>query len=288
MEELQLQQVLHMNGGEGDTSYAKNSTYQKLVLTKVKPVLEKCIQVLVSNCSLPIKCIRVADLGCSSGPNTFSTVLGIIESIDKAWHEMINHLEPPPRIQVFLNDLFGNDFKTIFKWLPDFYEKLEKENGRKNGTCLIAAMPGSFYGRLFPDHSMHFLHSSYCLHWLSQVPNGLVTESGIPLNKGSIYFTKASPPHVHKAYLDQFTKDFTMFLRMHSEELVPLGQILLTFMCKGEESDGSNISDLLEMALNDLVLEGHVKEEKLDAFNIPVYAPSLEEAKCIIEVLSKF
>ncbi|KAL3523682.1 hypothetical protein ACH5RR_016516 [Cinchona calisaya] len=264
--------------------FAKN-TEKKLVLTKVKPVLEKCIQDLFSSCSLPIRCITVADLGCSSGPNTVSTVLEIIESIDKAWHEMINHHHEPPRIQVFLNDLFGNDFNTVFKLLPGFYEKLEKENGRKYGSCLVAAMPGSFYGRLFPDHSVHFLHSSYSLHWLSQVPSGLVTESGIPLNKGSIYFAKTSPPHVHKAYLDQFTKDFTMFLRMHSEELVPRGHILLTFMCKGDEIDGSNniLELLLDKAINDLVVEGHVEEEKLDSFNIPLYAPSVEEAKYIIE-----
>ncbi|CDO99942.1 unnamed protein product [Coffea canephora] len=274
---MELQRVLHMSGGEGDTSYAKNSSYQ------VKPVLEQCIQELLrTNLPYDEKCIRVADLGCSSGPNTLLTVSDIIQSIDKVSQEMDNEFALPT-IQVFLNDLFENDFNTVIKSLPSFYRKLEKENGRKIGSCLIAAMPGSFYGRLFPEQSVHFLHSSYSLHWLSQVPNGLVTESGISANKGSIYSSKASPPAIQKAYLDQFTKDFTTFLRMHSEELVSHGRILLTFMCKGDEFDGPNILDLLEVAINDLVVEGSLEEEKLDSFNVPIYAPSVEEVRHIIE-----
>ena len=63
----------------------------------------------------------------------------------------------------------SNDFNFIFKLLPSFYQKLEESYGRGSRSCFIAAMPGSFYGRLFPDNSMHFIHSSYSLHWLSQV-----------------------------------------------------------------------------------------------------------------------
>nr|XP_027115638.1 probable caffeine synthase 4 isoform X1 [Coffea arabica] len=111
---MELQRVLHMSGGEGDTSYAKNSSYQvclslfdkhthkravtgvKLVLTKVKPVLEQCIQELLrTNLPYNKKCIRVADLGCSSGPNTLLTVSDIIQSIDKVSQEMDNEFALP-------------------------------------------------------------------------------------------------------------------------------------------------------------------------------------------------
>ena len=88
-----------------------------------------------------------------------------------------------------------------------------------------------------------------------QVPSGLVTELGISTNKGSIYSSKASRLPVQKAYLDQFTKDFTTFLRIHSEELLSRGRMLLTCICKGDEFDGPNTMDLLEMAINDLVVE---------------------------------
>nr|AAM18503.1 N-methyltransferase [Coffea arabica] len=279
---MELQEVLHMNGGEGDTSYAKNSSYN-LALAKVKPVLEQCIRELL-RANLPNinNCIKVADLGCASGPNTLLTVRDIVQSIDKVGQEEKNELERPT-IQIFLNDLFQNDFNSVFKLLPSFYRKLEKENGRKIGSCLISAMPGSFYGRLFPEESMHFIHSCYSFHWLSQVPSGLVIELGISANKGSIYSSKGCRPPVQKAYLDQFTKDFTTFLRIHSKELFSRGRMLLTCICKVDEFDEPNPLDLLDMAINDLIVEGLLEEEKLDSFNIPFFTPSAEEVKCIVE-----
>ncbi|XP_027184467.1 theobromine synthase 2-like isoform X1 [Coffea eugenioides] len=300
---MELQAVLHMNGGEGDTSYAKNSSYNVclslylslththrvvLALAKVKPVLEQCIRELL-RANLPNinNCIKVADLGCASGPNTLLTVRDIVQSIDKVGQEEKNELERPT-IQIFLNDLFRNDFNSVFKLLPCFYRKLEKENGRKIGSCLISAMPGSFYGRLFPEESMHFLHSCYSFHWLSQVPSGLVIELGISANKGSIYSSKASRPPVQKAYLDQFTKDFTTFLRIHSKELFSRGRMLLTCICKVDEFDEPNPLDLLDMAINDLIVEGHLEEEKLASFNLPFFTPSAEEVKCIVEEEGSF
>ncbi|XP_028181567.1 3,7-dimethylxanthine N-methyltransferase-like [Glycine soja] len=40
----------------------------------------------------------------------------------------------PATFQFYLNDLFGNDFNTIFKSLPDFYTRLVEDNGHKNET----------------------------------------------------------------------------------------------------------------------------------------------------------
>lgn len=82
---------------------------------------------------------------------------------------MCRHLHRPiPEFQVYLNDLPGNDFNTLFRSLPAFYEKLKKEKGRESSACFIAGVPGSFYGRLFPTGSLDFIHSSSSLHWLSQ------------------------------------------------------------------------------------------------------------------------
>lgn len=91
---------------------------------------------------------------------------------------------------------------------------------------------------------------------LLQVPNGLVTESGIHLNKGCIYIGKTSPPMVRQAYQDQFTKDFTTFLHNRCEELVPHGQLLLTIVGENdEESDGPHAMNILGNVLNDMVVE---------------------------------
>ncbi|CAI9091411.1 OLC1v1026442C1 [Oldenlandia corymbosa var. corymbosa] len=281
-----MEKTFHMIGGEDEASYSRNSSHQRLILRKVKPILEECIQQLLRDMKetdLPNNCIKVADLGCCSGPNTFLTIQLMIKSIDKTWSKISN--TKLPTIQYFLNDLVSNDFNLVFKGLPRVYENLEKENGRKCGSFLIAAMPGSFHGRLFPDSSMHFLHSSYSMHWLSQVPRGLVMESGMPKNKGkSICAIKTSPSNVHQAYVDQFTRDFTTFLRMRSQEMVKYGQLLLTFLCQdSEEVEGSHYLLLMGMALSDMVTEGHIEEEKLDTFSLPIYEPSIQEVKQIIE-----
>lgn len=106
------------------------------------------------------QCLNIADLGCSSGPNTFYLVKQIINLIDS---ECKIKSQEEPELHVFLNDLPANDFNSVFINLSEF--------GRKHGptSVFFAGVPGSFYGRLFPRNSLHFIHSSYCLHWLSQV-----------------------------------------------------------------------------------------------------------------------
>ncbi|KAM4088593.1 hypothetical protein ACJW30_07G083000 [Castanea mollissima] len=110
----------------------------------------------------------------------------------------------------------------------------------------------------FPSNSLHFVHSSYALMWLSVVPKQLVCETQEALNKGNICIAKTSPPAVFDAYLKQFEKDFTMFLKCRAEELVPGGRM------------------------------GLIESEKLDNFNLPYYAPTSEELKKVIEVEGSF
>ncbi|PHT85358.1 hypothetical protein T459_07464 [Capsicum annuum] len=234
------------------------------------------------------QCVTLAELGCSSGPNALLPIAEMVEIIvDKLSHDELlnnnnnNNKKKPINVQVFLNDLVGNDFNNVFKLLPSFYEQLERKKGQV--SCFVGAVPGSFHGRLFPQHCVHLVHSSYSLHWLSQVPKGLVTESGLPLNKGNIYIAKTSPPSVHEAYLDQFQKDFTNFLSMRCEEMVDFGSLVLTFICKNDEDDGCDFWELLGITMNDMVIEGMIEETKLDNFNLPLYAPSIKEIKQIIK-----
>lgn len=104
------------------------------------------------------KCLRVADLGCSSGGNTLLCMSNVIDTVHNMCKE--NKYESP-EFQVYLNDLPDNDFNTVFKSIPSFLEKY--------GNCYIAGVAGSFYQRLFPTNTLNFVHSSYSLHWLSQV-----------------------------------------------------------------------------------------------------------------------
>uniref|UniRef100_A0A5B7AQH7 Uncharacterized protein n=1 Tax=Davidia involucrata TaxID=16924 RepID=A0A5B7AQH7_DAVIN len=265
-----------MNAGNGETSYANNSILQKVAILKAQPLLRNTLKDMYNDDNFP-KCFKIADLGCSSGPNTLLVVSEIINTVHGLCQQ--NNCEAP-EFQVSLNDLPDNDFNTIFKSLPTFYAKLKNEKGDKLGPCFISGVPGSFYARLFPSKSLHFVHSSYSLHWLSQVPESLKN------NKGNIYMAKMSPPDVFVAYLKQFQRDFSTFLSLRSEEIVPGGRMVLTFIGRSiadpTSEDSRCLLELLARSLLDMVAEGLIEEADVDSFNLPFYAPYKDEVKTII------
>ncbi|XP_077224733.1 putative jasmonic acid carboxyl methyltransferase 1 [Tasmannia lanceolata] len=282
---MEVQQVLHMNGGVGDTSYANNSVVQRTIITKEMHIVEDAILDLY--CMSYPKKLSIADLGCSSGPNTLFVISHIIDTIEMKCCQL-NH--PLPEFQMFLNDLPGNDFNTLFSYLPDFYEKLKEEKHASLAQCFMAGVAGSFYGRLFPSKSLDFIHSSNSLHWLSQVPQGLQNEMGISLNKGNIYIAKTSPPSVFRAYLAQFQRDFYLFLKSRSEEVIGGGRMVLTVTGRGSLDPPECYSqwELMTQTLNDMVSQGVIEQEKVDSFNIPCYAPSIHELEAIVEIEGSF
>lgn len=279
---MEVVQVLHMNKGDGETSYAKNSTVQSKIISVGKPVMEEAILKLL--CSSIPESIGIADLGCSSGPNALRVISEILDIIYAKCKDLGC---PPPECRVSLNDLPCNDFNCIFGLLPTLYNKIKEEKGAGFGPCFISAMPGSFYGRLFPSRSLHFVHSSSSLHWLSQVPPSLSWNPSTPMNKGKIYISKTSPSSVLEAYSQQFKENFSLFLKSRSEELVPGGRMVLSFMGRRSVDPTTDEScyqwELLAKALMSMVSEGLVEEEKVDSFNAPYYAPCAEEIKMEVE-----
>nr|GMD74458.1 salicylate carboxymethyltransferase-like [Ipomoea batatas] len=266
-----------MKGGNGDTSYANNSFAQKSIILCTKTTREEAITDVYK--SLCPESISIADLGCSSGPNTFLVVFDIIRAVEKL-RKMTG--SPSPEYVVHFSDLPSNDFNSIFRSLPRCVEDFKKEMGDGFGHCFFAGVGGSFYGRLFPSKTLHFVHSSNSLHWLSQIPKGLEE------NKGNICISASSPPNVIKAYYEQFESDFSIFLKSRSEELVMGGRMVLYFLGRKSENpnpshDVLNFWVVLAEVLKDLVTKRLVEEEKLNSFNLPIYTPSLKEVKMVVE-----
>ncbi|KAJ1699857.1 hypothetical protein LUZ63_008369 [Rhynchospora breviuscula] len=280
---MKVEKLLHMAGGAGDSSYAANSKIQEKAILKVKPILEEAIVEMHKN--LHPKKMVVGDLGCSSGPNTFLVLTEVMKIIGKQCRQLVLQ---PPEMQFFLNDLPGNDFNNIFQLLSSLKESVRADKNTSSVPHFVAGLPGSFYGRLFPSQSVHFFHSSNSLHWISQVPEGLESNGNcVHLNKGNIYIGKTSPPLVVKFYQDQFRRDFSLFLKLRFNELVPGGQMVLAFSGRKKRDiyngELSIIWGLLSESLNSMVLEGLVKEETFDSFNPPFYAPSMEETKAVVD-----
>ncbi|CAL9062386.1 unnamed protein product [Musa banksii] len=132
----------------------------------------------------------------------------------------------------------------------------------------VVGVPGSFYGRVFPSQS---------------VPEG---EQGVLLNNKNIYIAETSPLEVVKAYQDQHQRDLSEFLRCRHAELSYGARMVLSFLGrKGSYPPSGDVGyfyDLLAEALSALVSQGIVEEDKLVTFNLPYYAPSMEEVKAVI------
>ncbi|KAF9623043.1 hypothetical protein IFM89_036179, partial [Coptis chinensis] len=163
-----------------------------------------------------------SDFGCSTGPNTFVVVQNILDAVELKYKNSPSLSTHIPEFQVYFNDHIANDFNMLFKSIP-----LEKK-------YFAASVPGSFYGRLFPQSSLHFVHSSYSLHWLSAVPYELLDKNSPAWNKGRISYANA-PDEVIEAYAAQFAKDMNSFLKARAEELVPGGLMALLLIASPDK-----------------------------------------------------
>ncbi|KAG6466359.1 anthranilate O-methyltransferase 1-like [Zingiber officinale] len=281
---MAMEQVLHMAGGSGETSYAANSKFQEKSLRMIMPMMDLAIEEVCK--SLPTeRSMVVVDLGCSTGSNTFLVVSEVLKVVGNAVAVRNTTNDPLPlEIQFYLNDLPGNDFNQVFRSLDQFKQQVKEQMiSSLVPYYYIAGLPGTFHGRLLPHQSVHFFNSSMSVQFLSQMPQGIEG-----MNKKNIYIAKSSPPQVLKVYQEQFQRDFSCFLECRHAELDGrAGRMLLSL--PGRKNHGQPyqgfafLFQLLAQALYDLVLEGKIAEEKLDNFNMPFYCPSMEEMAKMIE-----
>ncbi|KAK9925792.1 hypothetical protein M0R45_023057 [Rubus argutus] len=264
-----------MKGGDGPNSYAKNSILQRGSVDAAKELLNKAIaEKLDIEIFLPSRTFHIADLGCSTGPNTFLAVENILEALEFKYQSRGLHSQIPDFF-VFFNDHTSNDFNMLFKSLP------------QNRRYYAAGVPGSFYGRVFPNASIHFIYSSTAIQWLSRVPKEVLDTNSPAWNKGRIHYSN-STDEVIRAHETQYSEDMESFLHARAQELVYGGLMLLTFPGRPSGTPHSDASpnvciQLLGACLMDLVRKGVVSEEKVDSFNLPLYHMSPQELAAVIE-----
>ncbi|XP_038709963.1 loganic acid O-methyltransferase-like [Tripterygium wilfordii] len=263
-----------MNGGDGQYSYTRNSGGQRRAWELLKDlIVEEIAQnldVIKLFSSSSSRVFRIADFGCSVGPNTFIAVQNILDSVKNKYQS-----QEEVDFQVFFNDKISNDFNTLFKNLP-----LDRQ-------YFVAAVPGFFQDRLFPKSYLHFVHCSYSLQWLSNVPKEVLDKDSPAYNKGKVFYSTAAN-EVYEAYEAQFAKDITSFLNARAEELVHGGFMALLIPCLPDGIPRSQCEleasfDLLGASLIDMVKEGIVSEALVDSFNLPCYNATSQELKGLIE-----
>ncbi|KAA8542767.1 hypothetical protein F0562_023919 [Nyssa sinensis] len=194
----------------------------------------------------------------------------ITEAVEHKYQAQ-GHLE----FQVFFNDRVSNDFNTLSINLPP------------NRKYFAAAVPGSFYGRLFPKASINFIFSSFAVQWLSKLPQVVCDLNSPSCNKGRILYANA-PKEVGEAYSAQYAEDTEKFLGARAQELVSGGLMALLILGRvngtlpAQSSLGPRFQPL-ESCLVDMTNEGLLSKDKLDSFNLPIYSPSSEELEKLIE-----
>ncbi|KAJ7973913.1 S-adenosylmethionine-dependent methyltransferase [Quillaja saponaria] len=269
-------QAYPMNGGDGHHSYTKNSNYQKNVMVSAKELItENILEKLdIKSFNPPISTFRIADLGCSVGPNTFLAVQNIMEAV-KFKYQKLEIESEIPEFQVFFNDHVANDFNTLFTSMAS------------NREYYAAGVPGSFYNRLFPASSLHVVYSVFSIQWLSKVPKHVVDKSSSAWSKGRVHYSSA-PDAVIKVFEAQFRSDMDSFLSARAKEVVQGG--LMTLLAPGRPNGTAHslsplnlVFDGLGPCIMELVNKGVVEEEKLESFNIPIYHMSAEELAEAVE-----
>ncbi|XP_024019340.1 probable S-adenosylmethionine-dependent methyltransferase At5g37970 [Morus notabilis] len=264
-----------MKGGDSTYSYAKNSSFQKSATNIAKSMIDEAITDYLdikdfSSASLNNK-FHIADLGCSVGPNTFISMQNILEAVQQKYQSQLGDQYPHkfPDFQIFFNDHVSNDFNTLFSSLPP-----ERQ-------YFAVGVPGSFHGRLFPNSSLHFVQSSYAVHWLSNLPEELLDKNSPAWNGGRIHYINADD-EVGKAYVAQFAKDMASFLDARAKEIMVGGMMVLIMPSTPNDVPHSRIPsgvmfDLLGSSLMDMAKEELISEAQVDSFNLPLYAASPKE-----------
>ncbi|XP_024968574.1 indole-3-acetate O-methyltransferase 1 [Cynara cardunculus var. scolymus] len=292
---IKLERLLSMKGGKGEASYANNSQAQAKHARSMLHLLKETLDGVQLNS--PETPFVVADLGCSSGSNTIFIVNVIIDHITKRYQTSGDHSDLP-EFSAFFADLPSNDFNTLFQLLPPLanqdvgtMEECLASTGHR--PFFAAGVPGSFYRRLFPAKSVDVFYSAFSLHWLSQVPEIVVDSSSETYNKGKIFIHGAKKSTAN-AYRKQFQADLAGFLKMRSKEMKKGGSMFIALLGRTSEDPtdqggaGLLFGTHFQDAWDDLVQEGLITSEKRDDFNIPVYAPSLQDFREVVEANGSF
>ncbi|KAJ7539482.1 hypothetical protein O6H91_11G095400 [Diphasiastrum complanatum] len=281
-----IENQFRMEGGVGDCSYARNSALQATAFVQVKEVLAKGLL----NLELPTDgtVVAVADLGCSTGPNTVSVVNFVVGRLRQRFMDSDSDLMKSnmPDFQAFFSDLPSNDFNTLFQMLCALHNEDESpciEGFRPRGSYFVAGVPGSFYKRLFPRSSLH-------------IPPAVQDKNSPAWNKGESWINHPNRA-VAEAYEQQAKEDLSMFLVHRATELAPGGLLFLLFGGREDASHpekqlGSTHACVwtaeLDEAWRDLANEGLIDADTRDSFNFPMYYRSVDEFQQAVNESSLF
>ncbi|KAF8657466.1 hypothetical protein HU200_060027 [Digitaria exilis] len=124
---MEPQRTVRMNPGEGEASYARNSTFQ----IRMKPMIEEAVTELCCDSTNLPKSMMIADLGCSCGPSALTLISVAVDAIHRRCLQL---QQAPPELGLLLNDLPSNDFNTAVKHLVAFQQKQNVDKSERGSS----------------------------------------------------------------------------------------------------------------------------------------------------------
>nr|CAH65986.1 H1005F08.15 [Oryza sativa] len=142
------------------------------------------------------------------------------------------------------------------------------------------------------DH-MTKLCGTGSLKWY--VPEGVADKRSPAYNKGKVFVHGASE-ETGVAYRRQFQSDMMRFLHCRAAELKTGGAIFIVSLGRLSSTCGPTdqgyiyevYGGMFDDSWRDLIEEGMVDGEKMDSFNVPLYAPTVEEFKEVVDADGSF
>ncbi|GAQ79015.1 S-adenosyl-L-methionine-dependent methyltransferases superfamily protein [Klebsormidium nitens] len=290
-----------MTGGAGPASYDENSSFQGNAFALLGgPILKRALghwlQLRRWSPQTKERAVCIADLRSATGENAVAQMELVLHCQETTGleeeKELQSVLQSSPRkrtdafdsdgafdprtVMAFFSDLPDNDWGTLLRRIY-IDSRGSGAAGIPRLPCHVAAVPGSFYERLFPDAFLDLAMCNAALHWLSRLPPE-AEEPG--WNPGRVWCTRGAPEHVEEAYRRQQAVDLRAFLNLRAAELRPGGLLWLLLPAK-DESGGlsTTFGRILEDAWRELTQDGSLDTHWLDSFNIQAYFPTLSDVR---------
>lgn len=207
---------------------------------------------------LPISSLNIADLGCSTGRNSFILFKEFLLKFreESSLPIVITHEDQPMNFW----DVFYKTFSDCgYADIPNVYSYVTGK---------------SFYEPLFPENSLHIAYCNNALHYVKEI---------LPCPDHTVAFLSESPEIREQAI--QIGKDsLKLVLELRAKELVKGGYFVLDAILKSPEINAFFNHD--RDFIVSLVNEGFFKQEEFERMIFPVYTHSEEDWNEVLASLS--
>src|ERR687890_340518 len=241
---------------KGHGFYNEHSRSQQQADSLGLPLLERAVEEM----TVPqgVEPAVVADFGAAQGRNSLGPMRLAVEKIRR-------RTTSSSPIVVIHTDLPQNDFGSLFALV-----EASPESYLRSVEDVFALAAGkSFYERIFPDGYLSLGWSAISVHWLSKIP------CNIP---NHVYAQRAGQ-RVRKAYAEQASEDWQLFLGHRAHELEPGGELVVVAITTDDTGNtgGEALMDLTNEPVLAMVEAGFIRPEEYRRMNMPAYHRTMEE-----------